>query len=635
MYQHAIKRNGSLAFRIIPLASIPSLTASPVSVKELVVGRRSNRNKRLLETTLPTLGERIFQGMAVAPGIAEGKVLIHFQEDEVIPFRDLSEEDLDAEVARFEAALLATRRELQELQERLTESAGAGDASIFDAHLLVLEDPSLIDEVNKGIRNQKHNAEFIFQGVSHRFIKTLSEINDAYLRERAIDLEDVARRVIRHLLGKSGQRLTGHDRNHIIVADELTPSDTATLNRENVAGFITEKGSKTSHTAIMARALGIPAIVGAEGICDRLKNGDVILIDGYSGKIFFNPSPKTLAEYQQLAEEKEHIEEGLETLRESDAVTLDGRRIVLSANIELPEELDDVMSCGAEGIGLYRTEFLYFNRTTPPDEEEQYAIYRRVAERIAPQSAIIRTLDIGGDKPTECLDIGEEENPFLGCRAIRFCLRHPEIFKTQLRAILRAAVHGNLRLMFPMISGREELLHAKSLLNEAMEELRARGEPFQVDIELGIMIEVPSAAIIADLLAKEVKFFSVGTNDLLQYLMAADRGNDRIAHLHDPAHPAVARTLKTIIDAAHAAGIWVGICGELAGDIEFTPLLIGLGIDELSASAALVPRIKKAIRSLDLPACQEIAMHALSGERAVEIYARTTGLARSRYGDLF
>lgn len=580
-------------------------------------------------------GERIFQGMGVAPGIAEGKVLIHFQEEEAIPFRDIPESELDAEVARFEAALLATRKELAELQERLTESAGAGDASIFDAHLLVLEDPSLIDEVNKGIRAQRHNAEFVFQGVSHHFIKTLSAIDDAYLRERALDLEDVARRVIRHLLGKSGQRLTAHDRNHIIVADELTPSDTATLNRGNVGGFVTEKGSKTSHTAIMARALGIPAIVGIEGICDKLENGDVILIDGYSGKLFLNPSAETLSGYQQLAEEKEHIEEGLETLRESDSVTMDGRHIILSANIELPEELDDVASCGAEGIGLYRTEFLYFNRSTPPDEEEQYAIYRQVAERIAPQSVIIRTLDIGGDKPTECLDLTEEENPFLGCRAIRFCLRHPEIFKTQLRAILRAAVHGHLRLMFPMISGREELLHAKSLLDESMEELRARGEAFQADIEVGIMIEVPSAALIADMLAKEVKFFSIGTNDLLQYLMAADRGNERISHLHDPAHPAVTRILKTIIDAAHAAGIWVGVCGELAGDIEFTPLLIGLGIDELSASAALVPRVKKAIRSLDVPACQEVVSHALAGERAVEIYARTTGLARIRYGDLF
>ncbi len=573
--------------------------------------------------------------MAVAPGIAEGKVLIHFQEDEVVPFRDLADADLDAEVARFEGALLATRRELLELQERLSNSAGAGDASIFDAHLLVLEDPSLIDEVNKGIRQKKNNAEFVFQSVAHRFIKTLSAIDDAYLRERAIDLEDVARRVIRQLLGKAGQRLSGHDRNHIIVADELTPSDTATLNKDNVAGFITEKGSKTSHTAIMARALGIPAIVGLEGICDKLENGNVILIDGYSGRVYLNPSPETLAGYQQLAEEKEHIEESLETLRESDSVTLDGRHIILSANIELPEELDDVASCGAEGIGLYRTEFLYFNRATPPDENEQYAIYRQVAERIAPQSVIIRTLDIGGDKPTECLDLVEEENPFLGCRAIRFCLRHPEIFKTQLRAILRAAVHGHLRLMFPMISGREELLHAKALLDEAMDELRIRGEAFQVDIELGIMIEVPSAAIIADLLAKEVKFFSIGTNDLLQYLMAADRGNERIAHLHDPAHPAVTRTLKTIIDAAHAAGIWVGICGELAGDIEFTPLLVGLGIDELSASAALVPRVKKAIRSLDVAACEAIVNHALSGERAVEIYARTTGLARTRYGDLF
>jgi phosphotransferase system enzyme I (PtsI) len=306
-------------------------------------------------------------------------------------------------------------------------------------------------------------------------------------------------------LGKTGKRLTGHDRNHIIVADELTPSDTATLNRENVAGFITEKGSKTSHTAIMARALGIPAIVGLEGICGALENGSVVLMDGYSGKIFLNPSLSTLAIYQQLAEEKEHIEEGLESLRERDSVTTDGRRIILSANIELPEELDDVAACGAEGIGLYRTEFLYFNRTTPPDEEEQYQVYRRVAEGAAPHGVIIRTLDIGGDKPTDCLDLGYEENPFLGCRAIRFCLNNPEIFKTQLRAILRAGIHGHVRMMFPMISGHEELLHAKALLQEAIEELHARGAAFQADMELGLMIEVPSAAIMADVLAREVK----------------------------------------------------------------------------------------------------------------------------------
>ena len=561
--------------------------------------------------------------------------MIHFQEEETIPFRDIPEQELDAEVARFEGALLATRKELLELQERLSESAGASDASIFDAHLLVLEDPSLIDEVNRGIRKEKHNAEFVFQSVSHRFIRTLSNIEDAYLRERALDLEDVARRVIRHLLGKSGQRIAGHDRNHIIVADEITPSDTATLNRGNVAGFITEKGSKTSHTAIMARALGIPAIVGLEGICDALENGNVILMDGYSGKIFLNPSAATLSIYQQLALEKEQVEEGLETLRERDSITLDGHSIILSANIELPEELDDVAACGAEGIGLYRTEFLYFNRTTPPDEEEQYKVYRHVAEGAAPHAVIIRTLDIGGDKPTECLDLALEENPFLGCRAIRFCLMNPEIFKTQLRAILRAGVHGQIRIMFPMISGMEELLHAKALFEEASCELKARGVPYQSDMEIGVMIEVPSAALMADVLAREVKFFSVGTNDLLQYLMAVDRGNERIAHLHDPANPAVVRILKSVIDAAHAAGIWVGVCGELAGDIEFTPMLIGLGVDELSASAALVPRIKKAIRSLDLPACQEIVAHALSGERAAEIYARTTGLARTRYGDLF
>jgi phosphoenolpyruvate-protein phosphotransferase (PTS system enzyme I) len=598
------------------------------------MSKPSDPSDRTPRAPSPHGEERLFQGVAIAPGIAEGKVLLHFREEETIPFRDLKEEELDAEVVRFESALLATRSELQALQERLAQSAGAADASIFDAHLLVLEDPSLIEEVIGGIRREKHNAEFVFQGVSHRFIKSFAAIDDPYLRERAVDLEDVSRRVIRNLLGKSPPRIAGHDRRHILVADELTPSDTSMLNRDNVAGFITERGSKTSHSAIMARSLGIPAIAGPEGICSRLEDGDVILIDGYSGKVFLNPTPETRTHYRQLTREKEQIEERLESLRESTPTTLDGHRVTLAANIELPEDVDHVGECGAEGIGLYRTEFLYFNRSTPPDEEEQYAAYRRVAERIAPHAVIIRTLDIGGDKPTDCLDLGSEQNPFLGCRAIRFCLNNPAIFKTQLRAILRAGLHGNLKVMFPMISGHEELLHAKALLAEARAELEERGIPHLADLELGIMIEVPSAALTADLLAPEVRFFSIGTNDLLQYMMAVDRGNERIAHLHDPANPAVVRILKAVVDAAHAAGIWVGVCGELAGDPGFTPMLLGLGVDELSTNIAAVPRIKKAIRSLDLAACREVVTGALSSTSAVEIYARTTGLARLRYGDL-
>jgi phosphotransferase system enzyme I (PtsI) len=613
---------------------IPSLTDGDLSCKPFQVTSRPDPNSHA--GTIPAGGgEIVLQGMPVAAGLAEGKVLIHLQEEEIIPFRDLQEEELDSEVARFQSSLIATRVELTALQERLAHSPASGDAGIFDAHLLVLEDPSLIDEVQRLIRKDRHNAEFVFQSVVQKFIRTLSSIDDPYLRERAIDLEDVARRILRNLLGKNSQRLGGHDRSHIIVADELTPSDTATLNRENIAGFITEKGSKTSHTAIMARALGIPAIVGLAGITGRLESGCTVLIDGYSGKLFVNPSAATRSVYQKLAEQKEHVEEGLEDLKEKEPITWDGRRIMLAANIEIPEELDEIAASGAEGIGLYRTEFLYFNRAEPPDEEEQYAAYRHVAEKVAPHAVIIRTLDIGGDKPAECLDLGEEENPFLGCRAIRFCLTHPEIFKIQLRAILRASIHGHIRILFPMISGYEELMHAKSLLDEAAGELRKRGIPFREDIELGVMIEVPSAAIMAGTLAKEVKFFSIGTNDLLQYLMAVDRGNERISHLHDPSNPAVIRILKDVVDAAHAAGIWVGVCGELAGDIEFTPVLLGLGVDELSTSASLVPRVKKAIRSLDMEACRQVVAHALSGDRAAEIYARTTGLARSRYPDLF
>jgi len=578
--------------------------------------------------------EKRFQGIGVAPGIAHAQVVVHWVDDEEIPLRKISPSEMPEEIARFEAALIATRAELLEIQQRIADAIGAKDASIFDAHLLVVEDRTLIDEVLRGLEKDRHNVEYIFHKTAERYCKTLGEIDDPYLRERVVDIEDVARRVIRHLLGKAPRDLATEDKPHIIVSHNLTPSDTASINRTLVLGFATEQGSKTSHTAIMARSMEIPAIVGLHDICSALTSGDDVLIDGYNGLLIVNPTPETLQEYGSIEERKEQVEERLGVLRETSSTTSDGRHIILSANIELPGELDDVRESGAEGVGLYRTEFLYLNRTTPPDEEEQYENYKLVAERAKPHSVIIRTLDIGGDKPSESLELPEEQNPFLGCRAIRFCLQNPEIFKTQLRAILRAATTGNVRVMYPMISSLEELRSANALLDECKDELRQRGVEYNDAIEVGIMIEVPSAALSADHLAREVKFFSIGTNDLIQYTIAVDRGNDRIAHLYEPTHPAVIRLVKMVVDAAHRNDIWVGVCGEMAGDIALTPLLLGLGVDELSASSAVVPRVKKAVQSLSIPTCQALAQEALDLDNSFAILHRCLEVAANHYAEL-
>ncbi len=578
--------------------------------------------------------EKRFEGIAVAPGIARAAALVHWVEEEEIPFRKITEAAIPEEIARFESALIATRAELLEMQQKIAEAIGTSDASIFDAHLLVVEDRTLIDEVLKSVESDLHNVEFAFHKVSERYCKTLSEIDDPYLRERVVDIEDVARRVLGHLLGKSTKGIHAHNEPHIIIGHNLTPSDTALLNRSLVLGFATEAGSKTSHTAIMARSLDIPAIVGLHDITEHVVTGDSLLIDGYRGILIVHPSPQTLREYETYEQEKNLVEERLELIRDTTSTTADGINITLSANIELPDEMDDVIEHGAEGVGLYRTEFLFLNRESPPSEDEQYESYRIVAERSAPHSVIIRTLDIGGDKEASALDLPEEENPFLGCRAIRLCLERPELFKPQLRAILRAAVHGHVRLMYPMISGLGEFRQANAILEECKAELQAEGRPFNADIEVGLMIEVPSAALSADLLAREAKFFSIGTNDLIQYTIAVDRVNDRIAHLYKPTHPAILRLIRMVVEAARANHIWTGVCGEMAGDIVLTPLLLGLGIDELSTSATLVPRVKKAVQSLALTECQALVEEALRSNTSSDILQLCLDMARARYGDL-
>jgi len=578
--------------------------------------------------------EKRFSGIPAAPGIAHFPAFLRHEVDEEILSHPIDDADVEREIIRFEDALIATRVELLEIQQRIVAAIGSEDASIFDAHLLVVEDRTLIDEVLRMLERERLNVDYVFQQVAQKYCATLEAIDDPYLRERVVDIQDVTRRVIRNLLGKAPHNPAAHDHQHIVVAHNLTPSDTAQLNRDLVCGFVTEIGSKTSHTAIMARSLEIPAIVGMQGICQNIQLGDDILIDGYNGLLILNPSMETLIEYGRIEQQKEEVVERLQLIRETESTTRDGKHIILSANVDLPDDLADIKASGAEGIGLYRTEFLYLNRDTCPDEEEQYGHYLRAAEESLPHSVIIRTLDIGGDKSSTSLLFEEEANPFLGCRAIRFCLENLDIFKIQLRAILRASTVGNIRIMYPMISGLQELRRANAVLEDCKNELAAAGIPFQADIEVGIMIEIPSAVLVADHLAREVKFFSIGTNDLIQYTIAVDRLNDRIAHLYNPTHPSILRMIKMTVDAARAQNIWVGVCGEMAADILLTPILIGLGLEELSATGALVPRVKKAVQSLDSSSCRDLVNTALTMDDSHAILEMSIAMARQNYGDL-
>jgi phosphotransferase system enzyme I (PtsI) len=579
--------------------------------------------------------ETRFQGAGVSSGVARGKIhVVRDDLDDVARYR-ISPSQVTDEIGRFEAALIQTRMQILEMQQRIAESIGAKDAAIFDAHLLVVEDRTLIDEVLRKLETDLCNVEWVFQEVATRYAETLNKIDDPYLRERALDIQDVTKRVIRNLQGKTPKTFLGLSEPHILVAHNLTPSDTATMNRERVLGIATDLGSRTSHTAIIARSLNIPAVVGLHDITEKLETGQEVLIDGTNGWLIIDPTPETLAHYSEIESRRIRVVAQLRELRETSSTTRDGRHIVLSANIELPEDVDAVAANGAEGIGLYRTEFLYLNRTALPTEDEQYETYRKVAECVRPNPLIIRTFDLGGDKLAPgTVDIGDELNPFLGWRAIRFCLENVDIFKTQLRAILRASAVGNVKIMFPMISGLDELRSALAVLATCKEELHESKIDIGEKTEVGAMIEIPSAAISADVLAHEVDFFSIGTNDLIQYALAVDRVNERIAHLYQPTHPAVLRLLKMIADAAHANNIWVGVCGEMAGDIALVPLLLGLGVDELSAGATLVPRVKRAVQSLAIPECRQLVEETLKLRTPSEILARCLELANKRYGDL-
>ena len=581
-------------------------------------------------------GERVYKGIAVSAGICHGKVLVLHKATVEIPHYQVSESELSVQVERLQQALLETRQQILEVQRQVSQALNAKDASIFDAHLLVLEDPTLIDSVTQLILHKKTNAEAAFHEFAEKYQATLRAINDPYLQERATDIRDVTSRILDNLMGRRPRRDLPHPAEPcILIAEDLPPSDVALLHRGNTLGFGTDVGSRTSHSAIMARSLQIPAVVGLQSASQKIPNGATALLDGYGGLIIVNPSEQTLFEYGRLTKRHASMENKLHELQFLSAATMDGKQIVLSANVEQIGDLEAVKFHGAEGVGLFRTEYLFINRESLPTEEDQYQVYRQLAAALKPHPVIIRTLDLGGDKFLSHLKLPVEMNPFLGWRAIRFCLEEREIFRAQLRAILRASVEGNVKLMYPMISGVGELEQANALVEEYKAELRQEKIPFDANIRAGAMIEIPSAALVADALARRCQFFSLGTNDLIQYSLAVDRLNEKIAHLYEPTHPAVVRLIKMTADAAHRAGIWCGLCGEMAGDPALTPLLLGLGVDELSTAPSLVPQVKALIRLLKMQDARELADFSLKCESGTEILARSQALAKSAAPGLF
>lgn len=572
------------------------------------------------------------QGIAASQGIAYGQIFVYLQSDVEVPSYQVEPEKRIDEVARFDRALVLTRQQISKIKNEVEKNIGPEEAAIFDAHLMVLEDEALIGETIREFESTGRNIETCFHKVSSRYVQAFSEIDDEYLRERAGDLRDVAQRVLHNLLGQAENSLNRLADQRIVVASDISPSESATLDRSAALALVMDTGSKTSHAVIVARSMKIPSVVGVRSLTQRVSNGDWAIVDGYDGLVILNPSESTLFRYGKIQEQKKSFEARLLEVNRQPAVTLDGITVPLLANIEKADEVTKAKAYYSDGIGLFRTEFLFLSSSRMPSEHEQFLAYKTVAEAMAPLPVIIRTLDLGGDKPMvgKADLFPKENNPFMGFRAIRFCLEHQDIFKEQLRAILMASNYGKVRIMYPMISGVEELMRANAVLAECRAELKARNVPFDENLEIGTMIEIPSAAQTADLLAKECAFFSIGTNDLIQYLLAIDRVNDRIAHLYEPTHPAILRTLRTIVDEAHRHKLPVSVCGEMAGDPVFAPLLLGLGVDSLSMSPAWLPSVKYLIRVMTMADARALAVEALTLTSPKEIYARCDAFYRSR-----
>lgn len=557
------------------------------------------------------------RGIAASNGIAIAKAYKLVEPD--FSFEKKSVDAPDEEVARFQTALQTAKAELEKIRDHAGKALGADKAAIFDAHLLVLSDPELISPIEDKITTENVNAEQALKEIGDMFISMFESMDNEYMKERAADIRDVTKRVLAHLLGIQIPNPSMIAEEVVIVAEDLTPSDTAQLNRQFVKGFTTNIGGRTSHSAIMARSMEIPAVVGTKAATEEINNGDLIIVDGLKGEVHFNPTPEMLDAYKQIQEDFEKQKAEWAKLVNEKSVTADGHHVELAANIGTPKDLKGVVENGGEGVGLYRTEFLYMDRDQLPTEEEQFTAYKAVLEGMEGKPVVVRTLDIGGDKELPYLNLPKEMNPFLGFRAIRLCLEEVEIFRTQLRALLRASVYGNLKIMFPMIATVNEFREAKAMLEEQKAKLEEEGIEVAAHIELGIMVEIPSTAVLADQFAKEVDFFSIGTNDLIQYTMAADRMNQQVSYLYQPYNPSILRLVKMVIEAAHKEGKWAGMCGEMAGDETAIPILIGLGLDEFSMSASSILKARSLIRNLNKAEMEKLASEVVNMSTTEEV----------------
>ncbi|HDA6081104.1 TPA: phosphoenolpyruvate--protein phosphotransferase [Staphylococcus aureus] len=553
---------------------------------------------------------KLIKGIAASDGVAIAKAYLLVEPD--LTF-DKNEKvtDVEGEVAKFNNAIEASKVELTKIRNNAEVQLGADKAAIFDAHLLVLDDPELIQPIQDKIKNESANAASALTDVTTQFVTIFESMDNEYMKERAADIRDVSKRVLSHILGVELPNPSMIDESVVIVGNDLTPSDTAQLNKEFVQGFATNIGGRTSHSAIMSRSLEIPAIVGTKSITQEVKQGDMIIVDGLNGDVIVNPTEDELIAYQDKRERYFADKKELQKLRDADTVTVDGVHAELAANIGTPNDLPGVIENGAQGIGLYRTEFLYMGRDQMPTEEEQFEAYKEVLEAMDGKRVVVRTLDIGGDKELSYLNLPEEMNPFLGYRAIRLCLAQQDIFRPQLRALLRASVYGKLNIMFPMVATINEFREAKAILLEEKENLKNEGHDISDDIELGIMVEIPATAALADVFAKEVDFFSIGTNDLIQYTLAADRMSERVSYLYQPYNPSILRLVKQVIEASHKEGKWTGMCGEMAGDETAIPLLLGLGLDEFSMSATSILKARRQINGLSKNEMTELANRAV------------------------
>ena len=561
----------------------------------------------------------MLKGIGASPGIVLGKALVIENTQLAIERKTIT--DTEAEVAKLRNAVQVSKEELNKVKEKALLELGEQEAQIFESHLLVLEDPELIESAISNINNEKVNADFALNEIKEKFVTMFEAMDNEYMRERAADIKDVTNRILRHILGIKVVDLADLNEEVVLVAHDLTPSDTAIMDKKKVLGFLTDIGGRTSHTSIMSRTLEIAAVVGLTDATSKIKDGDFIVFNGNTGEVIINPDEETILQYYKLKSEFEEYKKELELLKGQLSITTDGKRVELVGNIGTPSDLEALIKNDAEGVGLYRTEFLYMDRNDFPSEEEQYQAYKSVLEGMNNKPIIIRTLDIGGDKKLDYLPMDEEMNPFLGYRAIRLCLDRKEIFVTQLRALYRASIHGKLKIMFPMISSLEELLQAKEVCEEVKEQLKSEGIDYSDDVEIGMMIEVPSAAIISDVLAKHVDFFSIGTNDLIQYTCAVDRMNQKISYLYNPFNPAVLRLIKIVIDNAHKENKLVGMCGEVAGDQLMIPILIGFGLDEFSMSPVSILPARKLINSLSFEDMKKLSEEILSLENTEEIKA--------------